>query len=393
MQKIHGYCRITMVALLTLATLLVAGLTSAKPANDPFHKHTIRAEGIEASFIEYGATITNLWVNDKEGTPRDIVLGWDDTTQFNLQAGVPGFLGAVVGRYANRIGNGTFSIDGNVFHTPLNEKDITTLHGGDMGFNRLNWTLLDKGKDEISFGLTSPDGDEGFPGTADVTVKYKVNDNQEWHVSYEATSDKDTIMMLSQHTYWNLDAYTTSDTVEDHVMQIASDQFIKTNGDLIPNGEFGDVGDTALDFRTPKPIGQDLMEATECGFDCVGYDNAWIFSDPDPEKDQVTVYAPSTGIQLSIKTDQPALQFYSCGGLDGTALPVKSGKKHHHRKHERRCEKETRYVQKYGCFVLETENYIDGINNPAWGQEYSGILRAGDTYTHSAVYTFSIRNE
>ncbi|KAI9489798.1 galactose mutarotase-like domain-containing protein [Zychaea mexicana] len=386
-----------MVTLITFATTVLAATAAlssvhAKPArDDPFHRHTIRAKGIEASFIEYGATITNLWVDDKHGKPTDIVLGWDDTTQFNLQPGIPGFLGAVVGRYANRIRNGTFSIDDTEYHTPLNENDITTLHGGDMGFNRLNWTLLDKGKSDISFGLVSEDGDEGFPGTAQITVKYSVNDNQEWHVDYEGTSDKDTIMMLSQHTYWNLDAFRTSDTVEDHVMQIASDQYIKTDGSLIPTGEFGNVEGTALDFRSAKPIGQDLQEATECGFDCVGYDNCWIFSDPNPDEYQVTVHAPSTGIQMAVKTDQAALQFYSCGGLDGT-LPIKK-KKHHHRHHlESRCEHEQEYVQKYGCLVLETENYIDGINNPEWGEEYTGLLRAGDEYTHHAEYHFSIHN-
>ncbi|KAI9268240.1 galactose mutarotase-like protein [Phascolomyces articulosus] len=384
-----------MVTLLTFATTVLSAalVAQAKPTHDdPFQRHTIKAKGIEASFIEYGATITNLWVDDKNGVPRDVVLGWDDTTQYNLQPGIPGFLGAVVGRYANRIGNGTFSIDDTKYHTPLNEKNITTLHGGDMGFNRLNWTLVDKSKSDISFRLTSPDGDEGFPGTAEITVKYSVNDHQEWHIDYEGVSDKDTIMMLSSHGYWNLDAFTTSDTVEDHVLQIASDKYIKTDGSLIPTGEFVDVEGTALDFRSAKSIGQDLQEATECGFDCIGYDNCWLFSDPNPEEYQATVYAPSTGIQLAIKTDQAALQFYSCHGLDGT-LPIKKKKHHNRGHHERRCHKEDEYVQKYGCLVLETENYIDGINHPEWGNEYSGILRKEDTYTHHAEYHFSIHQD
>ncbi|KAI7875301.1 galactose mutarotase-like protein [Lichtheimia hyalospora FSU 10163] len=359
-------------------------------ACEPYKKHTIKAKGIEASFIEYGATITNLWVNDKDGVPRDIVLGWDDTKQYNLQAGLPGFLGGVVGRYANRIANGTFTIDGTEYHTPLNENDITTLHGGDMGFNRLNWTLVDKGKQDITFGLTSADGDEGFPGTVDVRVKYSVNDNQEWHIDYQGTTDKETIMMLSQHTYWNLDAFTTSDTVDDHVLWIPADKYIKTDGSLIPTGELAQVEGTALDFQKEKPIGRDLKQATD--FDCVGYDNCFVLSDPNKHDYQLKAYAPSTGIQLAIKTDQPAFQFYSCGGLDGT-LPIKKtqgpqgSKKHAHRKRGK-----DQYVPQYGCFVLETEEYIDGINNPQWGKEHMGLLKPGETYTQHAEYHFSIHH-
>ncbi|KAG2221729.1 hypothetical protein INT45_007135 [Circinella minor] len=390
-----------MVTLLTFAAVLTAALvTQAKPThggNDPSYRHTIKAKGIEASFIEYGATLTNLWVDDKNGIPRDVILGWDDTTQYNLQSDIPGFLAAVVGRYANRIANGTFTIDGTEYHTPLNENNITTLHGGDMGFDRLNWALIDTGKNNVSFKLTSPDGDEGFPGTTDIIVKYSVNDNQEWHIDYEGTTDKDTIMMLSQHGYWNLDAFTTSETVEDHVLQIASDKFFKTDGSLIFTGEFSNVEGTALDFRSAKSIGQDLQEATECGFDCIGYDNCWIFSEPNPDEYQATVYAPSTGIQLAIKTDQVALQFYSCHGLDGT-LPIKKKKHHkHHGHHDRRCNDDDNdkqeYVQKYGCLVLETENYVDGINNLEWGEEHTGILRKDDKYTRHAEYHFSVRRD
>ncbi|CDS10399.1 hypothetical protein LRAMOSA03075 [Lichtheimia ramosa] len=374
--------------------ILAAGLLMANVnACEEYKKHTIKAKGIEASFIEYGATITNLWVNDKHGVPRDIILGWDDTSQYNLQSGLPGFLGGVVGRYANRIANGTFTIDDTEYHTPLNENKITTLHGGDMGFNRLNWTLIDKGKQDITFGLTSADGDEGFPGTVDVRVKYSVNDNQEWHIDYEGTTDKETIMMLSQHTYWNLDAFTTSDTVDDQVLWIPADKFIKTDGALIPTGELADVEGTALDFRKEKPIGRDLKKATECGDDCIGYDNCFVLSDPNEQDYQLKAYAPSTGIQLAIKTDQPAMQFYSCNGLDGT-LPIKKtqgphgSKKHaHHRKGGKK-----QYVQQYGCFVLETEEYIDGINNPQWGKEHMGLLKPDDKYTQHAEYHFSIHH-
>ncbi|KAI9311827.1 galactose mutarotase-like domain-containing protein [Dichotomocladium elegans] len=379
----------TMLIRSTFALVVTAMLAHAWPSkgNDAFKKHTIKAKGIEASFIEYGATITNLWVEDKDGIPRDVVIGWDDPRQYNLQPGLPGFLGSVVGRYANRIANGTFHLNGETYQTPLNEKNITTLHGGDMGFNRLNFTLLEKSKRDITFGLISPDGDEGFPGTVKLKVKYSVNDHQEWHIDYEGVSDKDTIMMVSQHTYWNLDSFTTSDTVEDHVFWIPADEYIVTDGSLIPTGEFASVEGTALDFRTPKAMGKDLAKADQCGFDCIGYDNCWILSDPNIEDYQVSVYAPSTGIEVAVKTDQVAMQFYSCHGLDGT-LPVKKTQKYKHSNAAL-----SGYVEKYGCFVLETENYIDGINHPEWGNEHSGILRKGETYTQHTEYHFRVHNK
>ncbi|KAI8062102.1 galactose mutarotase-like domain-containing protein [Gongronella butleri] len=347
---------------------------------DVYKKHTIRAKGIEASFMEYGAIITNLWVKDKTDTYRDIVLGWDDTTQYNLNAQHP-YFGPIVGRYANRIKNGTFTLDNQTYHIPLNEKGFDTLHGGDVGFDRRNWTVVDKADHSITFAMHSPDGDQGFPGNVDVKVKYTLTDDQEWAVDYEATTDKDTPIMLSAHTYWNLDAFTTSDTAFDQVVQIKADKYIDTDGYLIPTGDFVNVDGTPQDFRLPKAIGKDLHQSKSCGDNCTGYDNAWVLSHPSPDEPQMSVYAPSTGIAVDITTDQVAMQLYTCNGLDGT-IPVKKTQTYHGKQ---------QFVQQYGCYVIEAENYIDGINNPQWGEEHTGIVRKGETYTQHTKYHFSVK--
>lgn len=137
-----------------------------------YEKHTIKAKGIEASFMEYGAVITNLWVNDKHGVKRDVILGWDDTTQYNVNTQHP-YFGALVGRYANRIKNGTFEVDGVKYHTPINEHGVDTLHGGLTGTDRRNWTITDKGNDFIVFEMFSEAGDQGFPGNLLTKVKCK----------------------------------------------------------------------------------------------------------------------------------------------------------------------------------------------------------------------------
>lgn len=187
-------------------------------------------------------------------------------------------------------------------------------------------------------------------------------------------------IMMSQHTYWRLDAFTSPDpTVKDHVMQIKADKFIKCDQYEVPTGQIASVTGTALDFTSPKPIGQDLMKAQECGTNCTGYDNAWVITDPNPNEKTLIVYSPVTGIELSINTDQVAYQFYSCVTMDGT-IPVKTTQANGSHK----------FVEQYGCFVLEAENYIDGINNPQWGEQYTGLVKAGEKYKQNTVYSFSI---
>ncbi|CAO3682440.1 unnamed protein product [Umbelopsis ramanniana] len=376
--------KVAFAGLLTLAAAVLAAPYKSQPTlpwddKSVYEKHTIKANGIEASFMEYGAVITNLWVNDKHGVKRDIILGWDDTTQYNVNAQHP-YFGALVGRYANRIKNGTFEINDQKYFTPINEHGVDTLHGGFTGTDRLNWTITDKGNDYIVFESYSHSGDQGFPGNLLTKVKYSVNDKQQWTIDYEGSPDADTPIMMSQHTYWRLDAFTSPDpTIKDHVLQIKGDKFIKCDEYEVPTGEIASVSGTALDFTQPKPIGQDLMKAQECGTNCTGYDNAWVITDPNPSEETLVLYSPYSGIQLAINTDQFAYQFYSCVTMDGT-IPVK----------KTQANGQHKFVEQYGCLVLEAENYIDGVNNPQWGDKYTGIVKGGDKYTQSTTYTFSI---
>ena len=363
-------------------------LSAVAAQTDPFEKHTISAPGINASLIAYGATLTNLYVNDKAGNPRDIVVGYDDGRQYYQDSQTNHtYFGAVVGRYANRIKNGTFSVGGVSSHVPENEHmGHNTLHGGKVGYDQRNWTLVAANESSVTFSFLDQ-ALEGFPGSVHTLATYAVAANR-FSVSLVSVAlDAPTPINLAAHIYWNLDAFETPDTRRQVLHLPYSPRLIATDNIQVPTGALEAVAGGPFDFTAPKPIGQDLAQAKKCGFNCTGYDNAFIVDRPryaGPEATDLTLLSlssPDSGIRMDVKTNQQSLQYYSCLGQNGT-IPVKKSQQYGNA---------TRMIDKFACTVFETQQWIDGINHPEWGQsEYQIYSPSTGPAVNWAQYDFSV---
>ncbi|KAJ4360568.1 uncharacterized protein N0V89_001134 [Didymosphaeria variabile] len=359
-------------------------------------KYEISAEGIRATFIPYGASISNLFINDTNGIERDIVLGFDNASHYSVDPFHP-HLGGVPGRYANRIKNSTFTIDGVDYHVDANENGgADTLHGGSDGWDFRNFTVVAHTADSITFSIVDPDGKEGFPGEVVSYITYTVTAFT-WNIKMVAlATTKKTPIMLSSHTYWNLDAFANPETAttDNHTLhlpysgqRIGVDNILIPDGTILPNEKYS-VNDF---WSSPKQLGANYSSPdikNNCGFGCVGYDNAWLVNraqngpyDWRNEGPVATLASNFTGIQIDIFTDQDAFQVYSCPGQNGS-LPIKSTQGYEGR---------PRVVEKYGCVVMEVEDWIDGINHPEWQREKKQIFGPGDDpYVLEAKYVFSV---
>lgn len=379
-------------------TLLVASsallTVSAQNASfDPFQKYTISAPGINASFIPFGATLTNLLVNDKNGKAQDVVLGYDNGTDYLKDVEGPHtYFGPIVGRYANRIKNGTFTINGVTSHIPENErKGLDTLHGGFVGYDQRNWTVSSSTSSSITFMLLDK-GFEGFPGSVITYATYTVSAGPRWTSRLVSIPlDEPTPIMLANHVYWNLDAFVDPSNptiLNDTLWMPYAARYIGIDSIEVPNGTIGVTKGTVLDFTEPKQFGKDIQSAVNtCGLGCTGYDNAFILDRPrysgqeGTELTMLSMWSKLTGIRLDIKTNQQSLQIYSCNGQNGT-IPVKKSQQHG---------KSTTFVPKYGCVVIETQQWIDGINHPEWGQDMYQIYTVdSEPAVVYAQYDFSI---
>ncbi|MCJ1282626.1 hypothetical protein MMC26_001951 [Xylographa opegraphella] len=374
--------------LLRLAFPLIAG---AFAQASPFTKYTISAPGISASFIPYGARITNLYVNDKDGNSQDVVLGYDNGTQYlHDTETVHTYFGPVVGRYANRIKNGTFTVEGVTSHIPENEHNgEDTLHGGIVGYDQRNWTVVSHNATTITFSLLDQ-AFEGFPGTIITYATYTVSPNQWTSRLVSIPLDEPTPIMLANHVYWNLGAFVDPEAttvLNDSLHMPYATRAIKIDSIEVPTGGLEIVNGTFLDFTSPMQMGHNISNAHQCGYNCTGYDNAFILDRPRysaPEATDLSVLTMSsnaTGIQLDIRTNQQSLQIYSCNNMNGT-IPVKASQQHG---------STTTYVEKYGCVVIETQQWIDGINYPEWGQDQYQIYTVdSEPAVVFAQYDFSI---
>ncbi|MCJ1432399.1 hypothetical protein MMC27_001755 [Xylographa pallens] len=379
---------LSLYYVLRLAFLLIAGVSAQA---SPFTKYTISAPGINASFIPYGARITNLYVNDKDGNSQDVILGYDNGTQYlHDTETVHTYFGPVVGRYANRIKNGTFTVQGVTSHIPENEHNgEDTLHGGIVGYDQRNWTVVSQNSTTITFSLLDQ-AFEGFPGTIITYATYTVSPNQWTSRLVSLPLDEPTPIMLANHVYWNLGAFVNSEAttvLNDTLHMPYAARAIEIDSIEVPTGGLEIVNGTFLDFTSPMQIGHNISNAHQCGFNCTGYDNAFILDRPRysaPEATDLSVLTMSsnaTGIQLDIRTNQQSLQIYSCNNMNGT-IPVKASQQHG---------STTTYVEKYGCVVIETQQWIDGINYPEWGQDQYQIYTVdSEPAVVFAQYDFSI---
>lgn len=325
--------------------------------------------GMRIRAMTYGGIIQQIIVPDKNGKPGDIVLGFDSLEGYIKESP---YFGAIVGRYANRIANGEFTLDGKTYHLAKNNGP-NSLHGGIKGFDKVVWNAepFQHGDSVgVTFTHVSPDGNEGYPGTVRVQVTYTLTPDDHLEVDYEATSTKDTPINLSQHSYFNLDGEGSGDILSD-VLTIHAAHYTPVDSTLIPTGEIAPVKGTPFDFQTPHVIGARINENNTQLEYAHGYDDNWVLSRKGPGMfHAVHLMAPKSGRTLDVYTTQPGLQFYSGNFLDGT-IHGKSGHVYVHR----------------GGLCLETQHYPDSPNHPNFP---STILKPGETFTSHTVFAFGV---
>ena len=329
--------------------------------------YTIRNKlGTSLHAITYGGIITSLRTAARDGRMGDIVLGFNDLATY--LAGHP-YFGAIVGRYANRIAKGRFTLDGRTYQVPVNNGQ-NTLHGGTRGFDKVVWKATSFENDTsagIILTYASPDGDMGYPGRLDMRVTYTLTDSNELIVDYLATTDKATPINLAQHTYFNLAGEGQRDILA-HVLQLNASRYTPVDSTLIPTGELASVTGTPFDFRTPTAIGARIGLTNEQLKFGRGYDHNYVLDRRGTGVQHAArVVDPSTGRTLDVSTDQPGVQFYSGNFLDGTNRG-KGGV----------------YAHRSG-FCLETQHFPDSPNKPAFP---STILRPGERFTSRTVFRF-----
>lgn len=322
--------------------------------------------GLEVSITNYGGAITSLKVPDRKGDIGDIVLGYETLEEYVKN---PRYLGCLVGRHANRLGLGKFTLNGVNYQLAQNN-GANHLHGGPKGFDKKVWQAEPKQNDysvALHLSYISADGEENYPGTLRADVKYVVTNRNELRIEYSATTDQDTIVNLTNHSYFNLAGH---GDILDHVLTINADSFTPVSKDLIPTGEIRSVDNTPMDFREPKTIGSEINSTYEqLGF-TGGYDHNFVFKlHGNSMIFAARVHEPSTGRKVEVFTTQPGMQFYSGNFLDGS-LTGKGG---------------TVY-NKYAGFCLETQHFPDSPNHDNFPPT---VLRAGDTYDQVTVFQFS----
>jgi len=323
---------------------------------------------MEVRAMNYGAIIVSLRVPDRKGQVADIVLGHDTLEGYFDNSP---HLGGLVGRYANRIANGSFTLDGVKYSLPKNNGP-NTLHGGIKGFDQAVWQGAPlKGKTGVAFSYLSKDGEEGFPGNLKVKVTYALTEANELLIDYEATTDKPTVLNLSQHSYFNLAGEGTGDIV-DHEVMINADRFTPVDSTMIPTGELRPVKGTPLDFTTQTKVGARIDDNYEQLVLGKGYDHNFVINGKAGGLGfAARAYEPTSGRVIEISTDQPGVQFYTGNFLDGTV----TGKQGHV------------YKQRYGlCF--ETQHFPDSPNHPEFP---STVLRPGETFHSRTIWRFSAR--
>jgi aldose 1-epimerase len=330
----------------------------------PITEYTLtNAHGMQVGIINYGGALTKIITQAKDSSWGDVLTGYDSLSGFT-QTTNP-YFGALIGRYANRIAKGTYKVDGVVYHAALNNNG-QSLHGGLKGFDKVVWTATPlAGDSSLQLNYESKDGEEGYPGNLKVQVVYTLTVDNGIKIDYTATTDKTTVINLTNHAYFNLSAG-KSLTIKDHVLQINANQYTPVDTLLIPTGESLDVKGTPMDFTQAKRIGDDLDKVVG------GYDHNWILNKAEGLQEVANVYDPLTGRSLTVFTTEPGLQFYSGNFLDGTLTHTKKG---------------IQYI-KHGALTLETQHFPDAPNQSKFP---STLLKPGETYTHTTVYKFATK--
>ena len=331
--------------------------------------YTLKNGFMTMQVTNYGGRVVSLWMPDRRNSYEDIVLGYDNIGRYINNKGER-YLGAAVGRYANRIGHGEFELDGHKYELYKNDKD-NTLHGGEFGVDRVVWDVQSVTDNAIVLHVVLPDGMDGFPGNLDITMTYTLTPDNEFRVDYLATTDTPTVCNLSHHSFFNLKGEGNG-TILDHEMMINSKVITVIDDNLIPTGVFLPVKGTPMDFMTEKPIGRDIEAYHPQMENGGGYDFNWILNKPLGEMGlAATVYEPKSGRRMEVYTDQPGMQFYSGNFFDGKTTG-KYGKA----------------LMKHESFALETQKYPDSPNHTTFP---TTVLRPGEEYHHTCIYKFSVK--
>jgi len=380
---------------LLAAILLFSTFSMAAVTKEPFGKtsdgrqvylYTMKNNsGMEVAITNFGATIVSLKVPDRQGKFADVVLGFDNVSGYESKADP--YFGATIGRYANRIAKGRFTLDGRQYQLAINNPP-NSLHGGAIGFDKRVWTVEegDSNSQHLSLHYLSPDGEENYPGNLSVSVTFTLTDANELKIEYAATTDRDTVINLTNHSYFNLYGQGEGDILS-HVLTLFADKFTPVDLTLIPTGELRSVGTptripakspdaaahaiTPFDFRRPAAIGARVNDYDEQLKFGRGYDHNWVVNGNMGELRQAArVVEPRSGRQMDVLTTEPGIQFYCGNFLDGT-VKGKGGKVYKHR---------------YG-FSLETQHFPDSPNHPSFP---TTELKARRQFRSTTVYRFSV---
>ena len=329
------------------------------------------AGGMTAKISEFGAAIVSLYTPDRNGNFTDIVCGFDNVSSYEFAGGSHG---SVVGRWANRIAKGKFILDGIEYSLPLN-KVTYHQHGGKKNFVRKVWNseIVDGGDEpSLKFTTFSPDGEEGYPGNLNVEVVYTIKSDNSLSIHYKATTDKKTVINLTNHSYFNLNGY-ASGSICDHVLWIDADRYLESDKDLIPTGKISSVKGTPLDFTEPKVIGKDIDADFEALNLAGGYDHCFHFVDEREEPVlRASLYSPKSGREMEVYTNQPCVQIYSANFMNDERYPFKGG-----------------FPQKIqNAVCLETQRMPDGMNHENFTKS---TLAPDEVYDYTTVYKFSVK--
>jgi aldose 1-epimerase len=340
------------------------------PGGEPIYLYTLtNAKGMEAKVTNFGAILVSLKTPDRHGALADIVLGYDT---FDAYLKSRGFFGATVGRYANRIAHASFTLDGHTYTLAHNNGE-NTLHGGIRGFHKVIWTgrAIAGPPQAVEFTYLSRDGEEGFPGNLTVTVRYTVTQKNELRIDYGATTDKPTVVNLTNHSFFNLAGEGSGDVLR-HILTIDADRFTPAAAGLIPTGELRSVAGTPFDFRKPTAIGANIDATDEQLRMSRGYDNNFVLNHAAGKLSfAARISDPESGRTMEVLTTEPGLQLYTANSMGGSD-PGKGGKVYKAR----------------GAFCLESDHFPDSPNHPDFP---TTVLRPGAHFRSATVYRFTAR--
>jgi aldose 1-epimerase len=326
------------------------------------------AAGMEVKISNYGGTITYVSVQDKNHKFGDVVLGFSNLSGYTSKLNTS-YFGATIGRYGNRLAEGTFKLDGKTYHVPKNEKGVNSLHGGTTGFNAVVWDATDVSTGDtpaLEIHRVSPDGEMGFPGNLNVIVRFTLMPDNALKLEYTATTDKDTVINLTNHSYFNLSGPGSGTILGDSLMIDAS-KYTPVNENLIPTGSIDPVQGTPFDFLKPTAIGKRINENNQQLKYANGYDQNFVLNNPSLSHVSARAEDPKSGRVLEVYTDQPGIQFYTGNFLNGAVTGI--GGKYNFR----------------GAICMETQHFPDSPNHSNFP---STELKPGETFHSTTIYKF-----